>query len=76
VLICFRADWDTPCLLDNALRTCSSQAEKSTIFDFVYAYMRLDEYGASAWRKVKQLVRARLRMAMDGKCGAEASFPC
>lgn len=55
-LIGFRAQWDIPLLLKNALEGCANNAEKQDAKEFVYRYMTLDQQSVETWRKFKNVL--------------------
>ncbi len=52
-LIGFRAQWDNLGLLSSALGACKTQTQKITVTNYLYRYMRLDDYSASIWEKLR-----------------------
>ena len=52
-LIGFRAPWDEPFLLKNALATCAAKEEKGIMAEFAYRYMTLGQQAPEKWRKLK-----------------------
>jgi hypothetical protein len=55
-LIGFRARWDEPLLLENALAASATIADKQVATEFAYRYMTLDQQTASTWRKLKNVL--------------------
>lgn len=53
VLIGFRAQWDNVSLLSSALGACKTQTQKIKVTNYLYRYMRLDDYSASIWQKLR-----------------------
>lgn len=64
-LIGFRAEWDEAQLLSSALEACESKLQKSTVSNYFYRYMRLDEHSVSTWRKVN-IIATSHGLALDG----------
>jgi hypothetical protein len=56
-LIGFRAQWDEPLLLKNALDACASKDEKAAIAEFGYRYMTLDRQSLAKWRELKDALK-------------------
>ncbi|OBQ64316.1 NACHT domain-containing protein [Mesorhizobium loti] len=54
-LIGFRAEWDEADILASALEACGTKAEKQSLADFGYHYIKMQGHTVSTWRKVKDL---------------------
>ncbi|MGX4802063.1 AVAST type 3 anti-phage nuclease/ATPase Avs3a [Bradyrhizobium guangdongense] len=57
-LLGFRAEWDEPTLLENAIDACRGHAEKETIASFVFRYISLQKASEKTWRKIKEILSA------------------
>jgi len=55
-LIGFRAQWNEPFLLMDALTTCTNKDEKEVATEFVYRYMTLGQQNPEKWRKLKSVL--------------------
>ncbi|NTU49843.1 MAG: hypothetical protein HGA87_02950 [Desulfobulbaceae bacterium] len=49
----FRAQWDNLGLLSSALGTSKTQTQKIKVTNYLYRYMRLDDYSVSTWQKLR-----------------------
>ena len=55
-LIGFRAQWNEPLLLKNALAACVNQAAKEAATEFAYRYMTPDSHIVGRWRELKNVL--------------------